>query len=1147
MTGFALGDKFIGVSTDNIYTKQELDTKLQDKQNTLIAGQGININEDGTISANTNLDVSNPLELAYPQLPNHGISLNDDGTFRRIAGVANQDSIPSIGSGFRIINFSSSNLSGQTSNTIPINNYDAAYANWEAGATIVHEMLLVNEGGSNPRESFVFGNLEDSTFTMKACIGLNEGGLVGIQINSLTFTGGSWSSKVFTPSGTKYCGSGTVSYGVRGDDDYCKFGLNEGGNYALTFYDKATNTLKAHVEFTKGDFKTVVQSCNCVLLPFGYVDYESNASLHYDPEYNKVLSSTGTELWTATIPNTSVTPTLQLNYDSTLTLNGDNLGVNTSNLGLATVATTGSYMDLTNTPEEYVLPTASTDTLGGVKVDGTSIVIADGVISTNTGTGVDTYTKVEVNNLLSAKQDTITPSSPLSITKEVRSNLEGFQYTTDSTGVYTTGNYYWSVFNVPLTFTISSGALPGDTLNPETFSNKIVIPYSLGQVVKVPTAKSLSSLNPYTNYIFGKLLQDGTFVPIVNWHINPSYLIMKDTPSAYGGTYGNTLQLSYADTGLQNPTASEQITTGSIDITFSLIQMREDVDGSIWVDIDNGYVYGVFQQNQVQKYQYHYTNTEYVNRLKEINSCILAPVSNNGMDVNNAIQVEDIGLYANPGNLYNLITSENYNNIDLGENLFDLSGEQAYNYLDLNIDNTLKINENSQLSVNTDSFATSEDLANKLDITKCTNVPVGLEHSFFNGILTVQPGYVKSKLGQIILEEALSTADISTQQNAIDNGVILGTSTSTKSISFTGGSYLYGTTDTGSVDINTLTVNELGSQVFQSSSQGTYAGVVAWGYLLPEALPSTSYTIKFNDTYNVVYQIKLLNGEVGNFTEVASNNGRGRGQVTVNLTSTRNVNAIVITGTAANSFTPIPFNMLGEYQDIATKFNTYLVKDSSGLSIKMALSEDALFNYEDYALIGSLDYNGLVAYPQEDLANKYLLGELEQSGGDLPDNITTQGNTFNGASQLVQLDSSGKLPAVDGSQLTNLPAGSAPANMVTTDTEQTITGTKTFETNLVATQYNATTADQGYSLNGIRSLSLQTGVGVVLGDQTQSLNIRAKDAPTLRDYTIDNLDHKILHEGNLATSEIIVSLLNRVTQLEEQIQQLSTNIDAGNA
>lgn len=35
--------------------------------------------------------------------------------------------------------------------------------------------------------------------------------------------------------------------------------------------------------------------------------------------------------------------------------------------------------------------------------------------------------------------------------------------------------------------------------------------------------------------------------------------------------------------------------------------------------------------------------------------------------------------------------------------------------------------------------------------------------------------------------------------------------------------------------------------------------------------------------------------------------------------------------------------------------------------------------------------------------------------------VTTQGNTFNTANNLVQLDSSGKLPAVDGSNLTNLP------------------------------------------------------------------------------------------------------------------------------
>ena len=54
-------------------------------------------------------------------------------------------------------------------------------------------------------------------------------------------------------------------------------------------------------------------------------------------------------------------------------------------------------------------------------------------------------------------------------------------------------------------------------------------------------------------------------------------------------------------------------------------------------------------------------------------------------------------------------------------------------------------------------------------------------------------------------------------------------------------------------------------------------------------------------------------------------------------------------------------------------------------------------------------------------------------------------SNFNAANKLVRLDSDGKLPAIDGSNLTNLSGGgSTPTNMVTTDTEQTITGDKEF-------------------------------------------------------------------------------------------------------
>lgn len=57
---------------------------------------------------------------------------------------------------------------------------------------------------------------------------------------------------------------------------------------------------------------------------------------------------------------------------------------------LATVATSGDYNDLTNKPTiptAYTLPTATTSTLGGVKVDGTTITITDGVISATSSSG----------------------------------------------------------------------------------------------------------------------------------------------------------------------------------------------------------------------------------------------------------------------------------------------------------------------------------------------------------------------------------------------------------------------------------------------------------------------------------------------------------------------------------------------------------------------------------------------------------------------------------------------------------------------------------------------------------------------------------------------------------------------------------------
>lgn len=73
---------------------------------------------------------------------------------------------------------------------------------------------------------------------------------------------------------------------------------------------------------------------------------------------------------------------------------------------------------------------------------------------------------------------------------------------------------------------------------------------------------------------------------------------------------------------------------------------------------------------------------------------------------------------------------------------------------------------------------------------------------------------------------------------------------------------------------------------------------------------------------------------------------------------------------------------------------------------------------------------------------------------------------FNTANKLVKLDSDGKLPAIDGSNLTNLPSGSAPTNMVTTDTIQTITGGKTFEHKIIFNNPVSDIAEQSSILGG---------------------------------------------------------------------------------
>ena len=82
-----------------------------------------------------------------------------------------------------------------------------------------------------------------------------------------------------------------------------------------------------------------------------------------------------------TIPNNT---TQLINGNNWITLSSVTWANLLNKPSFADVATSGSYADLTNKPTiplAYSLPTASTSILGGVKVDGTTILINNGVIS----------------------------------------------------------------------------------------------------------------------------------------------------------------------------------------------------------------------------------------------------------------------------------------------------------------------------------------------------------------------------------------------------------------------------------------------------------------------------------------------------------------------------------------------------------------------------------------------------------------------------------------------------------------------------------------------------------------------------------------------------------------------------------------------
>lgn len=100
--------------------------------------------------------------------------------------------------------------------------------------------------------------------------------------------------------------------------------------------------------------------------------------------------------------------------------------------------------------------------------------------------------------------------------------------------------------------------------------------------------------------------------------------------------------------------------------------------------------------------------------------------------------------------------------------------------------------------------------------------------------------------------------------------------------------------------------------------------------------------------------------------------------------------------------------------------------------------------------------NGSVLVDGRDVSLDGAKLDTIASGAQVNDvNTTVQGNTFNGNSQLVQTTVDGKLPALDGRNLTNVVS----AGSVDLTTAQTIAGVKTFTSNPLSSASQSTNSN----------------------------------------------------------------------------------------
>jgi len=209
----------------------------------------------------------------------------------------------------------------------------------------------------------------------------------------------------------------------------------------------------------------------------------------------------------------------------------------------------------------------------------------------------------------------------------------------------------------------------------------------------------------------------------------------------------------------------------------------------------------------------------------------------------------------------------------------------------------------------------------------------------------------------------------------------------------------------GNVTLDTSEIPENPSNLYFTNTR-VYTKVKA------TLLAGSNTSITFDDTLQTITisaqgNVQSVNTKTGAVVLTTTDISEGTNQY---FTAAR-VRAVVLTGlslatNAVISATDTVLSAFGKLQAQITANLSTLTSHTSDTSNPHATTKAQV---------------GLGDVPNVDTTNASNIASGTLSDSRLSSAVTKQGNTFNGASQLVQLDASAKLPAVDGSNLTNLP------------------------------------------------------------------------------------------------------------------------------